>query len=198
MTTAEATAVLPMVDAVVIGASAGGVDALRRLLRGLPAAFAPSVLIVLHVPSGGSRSLTELLQRSCALPLHEALDKQPIERGHVYIAPADYHLLVEPDRTVALSIDPAVLHSRPAIDPLFESAAIVYGRRLLALLLTGASSDGTAGVAAIRRHGGTAWVQDPQTAYASMMPSSAIANAGADAVLDIDHLASRLSEVRSR
>jgi two-component system, chemotaxis family, protein-glutamate methylesterase/glutaminase len=175
-------------DAIVIGASAGGVELLRRLLGALPPTFGASVLIVLHRPPHGGESLIELLASDCALPVQEALDKQPVMPGNVYIAPPDYHLMVEPGGTLALSIDPPVLYSRPAIDPLFESAAALYGRRLLALLLSGASSDGSAGIASVREHGGTAWVQDPATAYAPTMPASAIARAGADRILDIDQL----------
>lgn len=180
-------------DAVVIGGSAGGVQALQRLLGALPTAFAPAVLVVLHLPRHRPSLLAEVFAHDCALPVAEAVDKQPIEGGQVVIAPPDYHLLVEPDRTLALSIDEPVLHSRPAIDPLFESAAAVYGPRLLALLLTGASEDGSAGVAAVRRCGGVAWVQDPQEADAPTMPASALARAGADAVLTLDAMAQRLA-----
>lgn len=185
-------------EAVAIGASAGGVEAITALLRALPRAFGASVLITLHVPPRRSGSLVDLLTRSCTLPVHEALDKQPVSPGHVIVAPAGYHLLVEPTRTVALSVDPPVLHSRPAIDPMFESAAVAYREQLLAILLTGASSDGTAGLAAVRRCGGTAWVQDPATAYAATMPASALAGAGADAVLDIDAMRLRLSQLGVR
>ncbi|WP_119154733.1 chemotaxis protein CheB [Caldimonas tepidiphila] len=188
----------PDVDAIVIGASAGGVEALQRLLGSLPAGLAPAVLVVLHLPRETSGSLPQVLGRRCALPVLEALDKQPLAGGSVVLAPAGYHLLVERERTLALSVDPPVLHSRPAIDPLFESAALVYGARLLALLLTGASRDGSEGLAAVRRHGGTAWVQDPATAVASTMPASALAHAGADAVLSLDEISLRLSRAKVR
>jgi two-component system, chemotaxis family, protein-glutamate methylesterase/glutaminase len=180
-------------DAVVIGASAGGVAVLRRLLAAVGPQFAPAILIVLHRPACGGSALAEVLAAASTLPLQEALDKQPISPGRVILAPADYHLLVERGRSVALSVDPPVLHSRPAIDPLFQSAAAVYGPRLLALLLTGASRDGCAGVAAVRRHGGTVWVQDPATASAPTMPEAALAGPGADCTLDIDQLCRRLA-----
>jgi two-component system, chemotaxis family, protein-glutamate methylesterase/glutaminase len=186
------TAALPF-DAVVIGASAGGIEVLRRLLAALDADFPLPLLVVLHRPVHGAGSLAGLLAQSSALPVCEALDKQPLGAGGVIIAPADYHLLVESGGTVALSVDPPVIHSRPAIDPLFESAATVFGRRLLALLLTGASSDGSAGAVAVRRHGGTLWVQDPASACAATMPQAAIAAAGADRILDIDQLCRQLS-----
>lgn len=182
-------------EAVVIGASAGGVEALRPLLGSLPAGFAPAVLVVLHQPPDAGGALAGLLDAGCALPVAEAIDKAPVQPGTVVLAPANYHLLVEPERTLALSVDPPVLYSRPAIDPLFESAAIAFGARLLALLLTGASADGSAGVEAVRSRGGTVWVQDPASAYAPTMPASALARSGADEVLGLDEMARRLSRM---
>jgi len=151
------TPVLPLsrIEAVVIGASAGGVDALLTLLTALPAGFRPAVLVVIHVPPDQPSGIAALLDQRCALPVTEALDKQPVPSGAVVFAPPNYHLLVEPTRTLALSIDAPVRYSRPAIDPLFESASIAYGAQLLALLLTGGSDDGSEGLAAVRarRHG---------------------------------------------
>lgn len=180
-------------DAVVIGASAGGVHALQAVLGALDADFAPAVLVVLHLSPGRESLMAELLGAACALPVAEALDKQPVRGGTVTLAPPDYHLLVEPERCLALSVDDPVLFSRPAIDPLFESAAAAYGPRLLALLLTGASTDGSAGLAAVRRRGGQAWVQDPASASAATMPAAALAHAGADAVLTLDQMCRRLA-----
>ena len=180
-------------DAVVIGASAGGVDALVALLGALPAGFAPAVLAVLHLPPGRPSRIVELMARHCALPVSEALDKQPAQGGTVVFAPPDYHLLVEPDRRLALSVDDPVLYSRPAIDPLFESAAATYGPRLLGILLTGASQDGSAGVAAIRHGGGRVWIQSPSDAQVPAMPSAALQRAGADAVLTLEQLCRRLA-----
>ncbi len=187
----------PPIDLVVVGASAGGVDALRELLGALPASFRPALLIVLHVPPDGSGNLVPLLGAACVLPVAEALDKQPIVGGSVAFAPSNYHLLVEADCTLALSVDAPVLYSRPAIDPLFESAAVVYGRRLLAIVLTGASSDGAEGLAAVRRRGGRAWVQDPATAVAPTMPAKALERAGADEVLTLGEICRRLASERT-
>lgn len=181
-------------DAIVIGASAGGVAALRAVLGSLPADLPVPVLIVLHLPRGRPSSISELLDGECALPVREAVDKQPLLPGTVTFAPPDYHLLVESTQSLALSVDDPVLFSRPAIDPLFESAADTFGRRLLALLLTGASSDGSDGVAAVRAHGGSAWIQQPQDAVSPLMPASALAYAGADAVLTLEDLCRRLAE----
>lgn len=180
-------------DAVVIGASAGGVEALGRLLAALPANCRAAVLVVLHLPPERPSHLAEVLAARCNLPVREALDKAPAEPGLVQIAPPDYHLLVEPGRTLALSMDAPVLYSRPAIDVLFESAALAYRRSLLGIVLTGASSDGAAGLVAVRRLGGQGWVQDPQDAAVPVMPAAAIELAGADLVLPLDGLAAQLS-----
>jgi two-component system chemotaxis response regulator CheB len=178
----------------VIGASAGGVAALQSVLGALPATFPAPVLAVLHLPRDRSSRIAEVLAPYCALPVREAEDKQPLQPGTVTFAPPDYHLLVEDAASVALSVDAPVLYSRPAIDPLFESAAAVFGPRVLALLLTGASSDGSEGVAAVRAAGGHAWLQCPEEAEASMMPASALQHAGADAVLPLEQMCRRLKE----
>lgn len=178
--------------AVVIGASAGGVDALRTVLSGAPRDFPVPVLVVLHLPRERPSTIVQLLARACELPVAEAVDKQPIEPG-VLLAPPDYHLQVEPDRTVSLSRDEAVLYSRPAIDPLFESAAAVYGPALLGIVLTGASADGAKGLAAVRGAGGIGWVQDPAEAQAQTMPQAALDLAGADEVLALREIGRRLA-----
>lgn len=178
----------------VIGASAGGVAALQSVLGALPATFPAPVLAVLHLPRDRTSRIAEVLTPCCALPVREAEDKQPLQPGTVTFAPPDYHLLVEDAASVALSVDAPVLYSRPAIDPLFESAAAVFGPQVLALLLTGASSDGSEGVAAVRAAGGHAWLQCPEEAEASMMPASALQHAGADAVLPLELMCRRLKE----
>lgn len=185
-------------EAVVIGASAGGVQALQRLLGALPASFGASVAVVLHLPPDRPSGLAALLGSVCPLPVSEALDKQPLLAGTVVLAPPDYHLLVEPDRTVALSVDAPLRWSRPAIDPLFESAAIAYGPALLGIVLTGASNDGAEGLAAVRRHGGQGWVEAPETAAVPTMPAAALALAGADLVAPLHELAARLGALGHR
>jgi len=181
-------------DAIAIGASAGGVAALRAVLARLPADLPVPVLIVLHLPRDRPSQISEAMDGICALPVREAIDKQPLLPGTVTFAPPDYHLLVESRAALALSVDEPVLFSRPAIDPLFESAAETFGERLLAILLTGASSDGSDGVAAVRAQGGAAWIQQPDDADSPLMPASALAHAGADAVLTLDALCHRLAE----
>ncbi|MEO7052764.1 MAG: chemotaxis protein CheB [Rhodanobacter sp.] len=181
------------IDAIVIGASAGGVQALLRLLERLPADFATPILIVLHLPRDRPSQIVELFDAHCALAVREAVDKMPLTQGTVVFAPPDYHLLVEDDSHLALSTDEPVLFSRPAIDPLFISGAAVFSRRLLAILLTGASADGSEGVAAVRRAGGTVWIQQPEDAAAPFMPASALAHAGAEAVLTLKDIAERMA-----
>lgn len=180
-------------DAIAIGASAGGVEALGTLLQALPANCRAAVFIVLHLPPDGDSVLAGLLARRCALPVKEAEDKESIRAGTVYLCAPDYHLLIEPDRTLSLSRDEPVHYSRPSIDLLFESAALAFGPALLGIVLTGASHDGAAGLKCIRDAGGCAWIQDPDGAAASTMPAAALALAGADAVLALDDMAQRLA-----
>jgi len=184
---------LAAAEAVVIGTSAGGVDALLGLLSALPRNFHAPVLVVIHLPPDSPSGLAALFGSRCALPVFEAIDKQPITPGTVVLAPPNYHLLVEPTRTLALSMDEPVFYSRPAVDLLFDSASIAYGSRLLALLLTGGSEDGSKGLAAVRRRGGKAWVQDPLTAVASAMPAAGLALAGADDVLTLSEMGQRFA-----
>jgi two-component system chemotaxis response regulator CheB len=182
-------------DAAVIGASAGGVEAISLLLAALPAQFGLAVLIVIHLPATNDNLLLSVLRPRCALPVVEGADKESIERGTVYLAPPGYHMLVEPDRTLALSLDAPVNYSRPSIDVLFESAAFAYRDRLIGIVLTGANADGADGLARIRAFGGQAWVQDPQTAAASAMPAAALERAGADRVLSLPDMATALVAV---
>lgn len=185
------------IDAVAIGASAGGVDALAILFDALPEGFRPAILVVVHIPPDRPSLLADLYRARCRLPVREALDKEPVEPGTIYFAPPDYHLQVEPDRHLSLSGDPPVAFSRPSIDVLFESAAHAYRERLLGIVLSGANSDGAQGLATIRAAGGHAWVQQPGDAAAEAMPAAAIAGAGADLVLPIRDMAERLAQLRS-
>jgi two-component system chemotaxis response regulator CheB len=185
--------VLGTIDAMLIGASAGGVEALGRILPALPADFAPVVLVVLHLPADASSELAALFAPRCKLPVHELSDREPLLGGTVYFAPAGYHSLVNADRRCALSIDEAVHFSRPSIDVLFESAAWTYGPRLLAVLLTGASADGANGMSVVRAEGGHTWAQDPTEARASTMPLAAIARGAVEHVLRIDDIVGVLS-----
>lgn len=171
-------------EIVVVGTSLGGLDALKVLLSGLPASFDIPIAIVQHRTKRSDEALVKLLSAETSLLVTEANDKDEIERGRVYCAPADYHLLVEPGM-FALSIDEPVNYSRPSIDVLFESAAETYGAQVIGVLLTGASKDGAAGCVRIKARGGVTLVQDPVTALAPTMPAAAISAQAADQVLTL-------------
>jgi len=179
----------PPVEAVVIGASAGAVEALGILLPALPSTLGVPVIIVVHVPANHTSLLAELFAPRCALPVREAEDKQALGEGTIWFAPPGYHLLVESDRSLALSIDEPVNYSRPSIDVLFESAADVYKDGLLALVLTGANHDGAAGSAAVHAAGGLVGVQDPASASSAAMPTFAIERSPPDLVGSLSELA---------
>jgi two-component system, chemotaxis family, protein-glutamate methylesterase/glutaminase len=180
-------------ELVVIGGSAGGIDALNVLLGALPARFAPAVMIVSHLPPETPSYLVDVLAHRCALPVVEPDAGEFILAGRVHVAPPGYHMLVEVDRTVALSTDAAVRFSRPSIDVLFESAAEVYRERLLAILLSGSNDDGAHGLERVRAFGGTAWVQTPESAVSSEMPQAAIRRGAADAIYHPETMARRLA-----
>jgi two-component system chemotaxis response regulator CheB len=177
------------VQGVVIGASAGGVQALAELLPALPERTAAAVFVVLHIPRDHRSFLPELFAPKCALEVREAQDKEPVAAGTVYFAPPNYHLLVDDGPQLALSADDLVHHSRPSIDVLFESAAEVYGARLLGVILTGANEDGAEGLAAVHDAGGFTVVQEPETAQASTMVLSAMQLRTPDFVLPLGGIA---------
>lgn len=183
------------IDAVVIGTSAGGIEALSVILPALPAIFRPPLFIVLHLPAERPSMLVDIFSRKCALPVREAEDKQPVDAGTIYFAPPDYHLLIDAGPTLALSTDEPVNFSRPAIDVLFESAADVYGERLLGIVLTGASHDGATGLDAIRRAGGCTVVQRPDTAQTRIMADEALKRGPATFVLTLEAIAQLLRSV---
>ena len=162
-------------QAVVIGASAGGVQALSQVLPAMPSDFPVPVLVVVHIPPRRDNALVNLFAGKCRIPVKEAEDKEPLEPGIIYFAPPDYHLLVEANGTLALSSDEPVNHSRPAIDVLFESAADAFGTGLAGIVLTGANSDGAEGLRAICAAGGHGIVQDPVSAEVDTMPRAALA-----------------------
>jgi len=181
------------IDAVVIGASAGAIEALGEVLPCLPATTPWPVLVVVHLPSNQPSLLASIFSRRCELPVQEAQDKQPATRG-IWFAPPDYHVLVESNRTLALSIEGPVNHSRPSIDVLFESAADAYGAGLVAVILTGANGDGANGAKAVRDAGGFVIVQDPATAEAKMMPVQAIERSSPQRVASLEAIGRALRE----
>lgn len=179
----------------VIGASAGGVDALFRLFGGLPADFALPLVAVLHLPENHESQLVDLFARRLTIPVCEARDKAPVEAGTLYFAAAGYHLSIEQDRTFALSREAPRNFSRPSIDILFDSASDAYRECLAGVLLTGANQDGAEGLAHIGREGGLTIVQDPAEAAVSTMPEAAIALRAPDHILPLREIHALLSRM---
>jgi two-component system chemotaxis response regulator CheB len=185
-------------DIVVIGASAGGVDALPRLIGSLPANLPASVFVVLHIPPQGRDLMPEIIRRTASLSVSHAVAGESVRKGHVYIAPPDRHLQLD-GRRVRLSRGPRENFHRPAIDALFRTAAQSYGRRVVGVVLTGNLDDGTAGLDAVKRLGGVAIVQDPKDALVPAMPQSALRNVKVDLCVplaNIGRLLIRLATTR--
>lgn len=179
-----------------VGVSAGGLSALRLLLSGLPSDFDVPIVIVQH-RSKESELLCELLQECSPMPVREVTDKEDVRRGHIYIAPPDYHVLVE-DGQFALSVDEPVRYSRPSIDVTFESIADEYGPDAIGIVLTGANADGSRGLRKIVDRGGYAVVQDPETAEVKMMPQAAAQAVAEACVLPMKEIAAYLTGIRGR
>lgn len=177
-----------------MGGSAGAVEAMSEIVSGFPADLPAAVFVVVHFPPYGTSVLPEILTRRGALPAKHPRDGDPIETGHIYVAPPDHHLLVERDRLRVVR-GPRENGHRPALDPLFRSAARAYGRRVISVVVTGNLDDGTAGVAAVRSRGGIGVVQDPAEATHPGMPSSAISIAGADHVVRLAEVAPLLAQL---
>ncbi|WP_159886545.1 chemotaxis protein CheB [Paenibacillus puerhi] len=185
-------------EAVVIGVSAGGLKALGILLSALSPRFPLPLLIVQHMKEGSEGFLAGHLDSQASIRVKEADDKEYIYPGCAYLAPSGYHMLVEEDRSISLSVDPPVLHSRPSIDVLFESAAYVYEGNCIGIVLTGANGDGSQGLSRIKQSGGLTIVQNPQTAEYSTMPLAAIRAADPDYILDLEDIGRLLSELGDR
>lgn len=185
-------------QAVAIGASAGGIDALFTLLDGLAPPMHAAIVIVLHLPEQHESRLVEVFATRLRVPVQEAQPHAPVRDGTIYFAPPGYHLLVEADHSFSLSCDAPVLFSRPSIDVLLESCAETYGATLAGFVLTGANEDGARGLARVKACGGLAAVQDPNEAQHSPMPLAAIAAADPDFVLPLAGLRSLLHTVVRR
>lgn len=189
-------------ELIVIGTSLGGLHALELLLPGLPKNFPVPVAIVQHRhKSSNDNTLSSLLQRYSHLMVKDTEDKEALAPGTIYLAPADYHLLIEAGQPpenrpyLALSTDVPVIYSRPSIDVLFESAADAYGDQVIGVILTGANHDGAKGLAKIKARGGLTVVQDPATAESRIMPQAAIATGAINWILPLDKIAALLGNL---
>ncbi len=182
--------------AVVVGASAGGLDALGRMLGAMGRGVSAPVLVVQHLAREDRGRFAAHLDEVLDLTVREAEDKLAPMPGRVYIAPADYHLLVERSGALALSVDPKVNWSRPSVDPLFETAARAHGAALLAVVLTGANADGAQGARVVRELGGVCMAQDPRTAESPIMPGAAIEAAGIETILPPEEIGALLAGLR--
>jgi len=181
-------------DIVTVGASSGGVEALMRVIGGLPGDLPAAVFVVMHFPESAPSALPLILNRVGALEAVRAEDGEPIKSGRIYVAPPDLHLLVEKGR-VRLTRGPKENRHRPAVNPLFRAAALAYGPRVTGVVLTGADNDGTAGLQAIKRRGGVAVVQDPEDALFPRMPESALEYADVDHCLPLGEIAPLLAQL---
>jgi two-component system chemotaxis response regulator CheB len=183
-------------EIVVVGTSTGGLKALQTLLSRLLADFPLPVVIVQHRGSTAEIELCEFLAQSSRLPISEPEDKEPLAPGRAYLAPRDYHLLIE-NKSFALSVDHAVAYARPSIDVLFECVADEYGERAIGVILTGANNDGARGLAKIGSRGGVTVVENPETAACHEMPRAALAHTKADWVLPLEEIAPCLNKMVS-
>jgi two-component system chemotaxis response regulator CheB len=184
------------IKAVVIGGSAGAMKVMSSILASLPAEYSLPIIVALHLHPLQDSYFVKHFKGGCALTVKEAEDKEAIQAGHVYFAPANYHLLVENDHTLSLSVDDRVNYSRPSIDVLFESAADAYMAHLAGVLLTGANNDGALGLKRIKEKGGLVVVQDPDTAESPYMPKTALQTTEVDYVLPLNQIGSWLAGLK--
>lgn len=182
-------------EAIVIGVSSGGMNALKIISSTLPAHFNLPIIIVQHLSAHSDSHWIKLLNEKSRLNVKEADEKEKIEKGNIYIAPPNYHLLIEKDKTFSLTIDERVNFARPSIDVLFESAAEAYKNKLIGIVLTGSNSDGTKGIKRIKDYGGLAIIQDPNTADSEYMPKSAIAAIKPDYIVSLEEIVELLIKI---
>jgi len=183
--------------AIVIGASAGGLEALVKILMPLPKDFSLPIIIVQHISPDSDNYMTQYLNSVCDINIKEADEKEKIKAGNVYIAPPNYHLLIEENFTLSLSNQEKVNFSRPSIDVLFETAAYAYGSTLIGVILTGANNDGSKGMKLIHNFNGLTIAQDPKTAYVDNMPLAAIKATKIDYILPLEKIAELLIKIHS-
>lgn len=182
-------------QAIVIGASAGGLAAFKQIIPALPASFSIPIIVVQHISADSDNYVVTFLNDLSKIMVKEADEKESIKGGTVYFSVPNYHLLIERDKTFTLTTDKKVNYSRPSIDVLFETAADAYGAQLIGIILTGANHDGTAGLMAIKKTGGLTIAQDPDEAEAAVMPKSAIKTVKPDYILSLNNILNLLVEI---
>lgn len=183
------------IRAVLIGVSLGGLRILKKILPALPSDFPIPIIIIQHLDESSSNIWIELIDNLCALKVTEAEEKEKIQKGNVYIAPANYHLLIENDETFSLAVTERVNFARPSIDVTFECAAEVFGPHMIGMVLTGLNADGAIGLKKVKELGGIAIVQDPSDAEAPEMPKNALKKTKADYVVPAEEIAGLLMKL---
>lgn len=184
-----------MIKLIVIGASFGGMEAVKNVLKNLPDTFIVPIAVVLHIGNNNINTYISLLNNLSHYKIKDAEEKEPIKEQTMYFAPPNYHLLVEEDFTFSLSTDEKINFSRPAIDVLFETAAWSFKDKLAGVLLTGSNQDGAAGMKTIQEYGGITIVENPETAFANTMPETAVKNTTPDHILDLEDIAAKITEI---
>lgn len=182
-------------DLIVLGGSSGGIDAVLQIIKGLTPEFSLPIIVVMHQIRSSRSSLPEIIQSRTKLKVKEPEDKEKILLKHVYVAPPDYHIMVEKNGIISYNHDELVNHSRPAIDVLFEVAADIYENRLIGVLLTGSNADGANGIKMIKEKGGITIVQNPETAESPFMPIAAITKTKVDFILDLKEISIKLNKM---
>jgi two-component system chemotaxis response regulator CheB len=182
-------------EAVVIGSSAGGLKALKTIILGLDKTFSIPIIVVQHMSPHSDSFMSRYFNQLSHLQVKEADEREPVRPSHMYLAPPNYHLLVEEDKTLSLSVEEKVNYARPSIDVLFESAAFAWGSRLIGIVLTGANNDGATGLKKITQAGGLAIIQSPETAEVPIMPISAIDNCPDAIILKLEDIALFLNKL---
>jgi two-component system, chemotaxis family, protein-glutamate methylesterase/glutaminase len=180
---------------IVIGASAGGLNVIATLLKSLPEDYKIPIIIVQHLSPQSNDFWIKSINELCKFEVKEAEEKELIQKGFVYIAPPNYHLLVEHDKTLSLSVEEKVNFSRPSIDVLFESASDVFKENLIGIIFTGSSKDGASGMKKIKENGGTTIVQDPSTSENKFMPEAAINASKIDHILSLEKIIELLKKL---
>lgn len=187
-----------MFKAIVCGGSAGGFESLENFIKELPSSFSIPIIVVLHIGQEGGKYFATTLKRFTSLAVKEPKEKESISPGNIYIAPPNYHLLIEEDATFSYSLDEKICYSRPSIDVLFTSAADAFGISLIGILLSGANNDGSDGIAYIKELGGMTIVEDPNTAKFKTMPLAAINKTSPTHILSSYNIASQLVHTLSK